>query len=66
MEIQLNGKKTEVVDGITVRVLLEHLKLQIPRVAVQVNADIIKRERYDAVLLQPGDNVEVLTFISGG
>jgi thiamine biosynthesis protein ThiS len=42
------------------------LKLQPLRVAVQVNQDIIKRERYGEVALQSGDTVEILTFMSGG
>ena len=66
MEIRLNGKTREVPEGTTISRLLEKLKLQPLRVAVQVNTDIIKRERYGEVLLQPGDTVEVLTFMSGG
>ena len=66
MEIRLNGKTREVPEGTTISRLLEELKLQPLRVAVQVNTDIIKRERYGEVLLQPGDTVEVLTFMSGG
>ncbi len=66
MEIRLNGKAREVGDGITVSQLLDELKLQALRVAVQVNADIIKRERYGEVTLRPGDTVEILTFMSGG
>lgn len=66
MEIRLNGKARDVADGITVSQLLDELKLQALRVAVQVNTDIVKRERYGAVVLQSGDTVEVLTFMSGG
>jgi sulfur carrier protein len=42
------------------------LKLQPLRVAVQVNLEIVKRERYGEAALQPGDTVEILTFMSGG
>ncbi len=66
MEIQLNGKTRAVADRITVRQLLEELRLEPLRVAVQVNLDIVKRERYEQVVLQPGDKVEVLTFMAGG
>ena len=66
MEIRLNGKHREIADGITISRLLEELKLQPLRVAVQVNTDIIKRERYGDVALRPGDTVEILTFMSGG
>jgi sulfur carrier protein len=66
MEIRLNGKVREVTEGITIRRLLEELGLHPMRVAVQVNLDIIKRDRYEEVVLQPGDTVEVLTFMAGG
>ena len=66
MEIRLNGKVREVADGITVSQLLDELELQALRVAVQVNMDIVKREQYGEVVLQSGDTVEVLTFMSGG
>ena len=66
MEITLNGKLREVADAITITQLLDELKLHPLRVAVQVNLDIIKRDRYEAATLQPGDTVEVLTFMAGG
>ncbi len=66
MEIMLNGKPRDVTDGITVQQLLEQLALQPARVAVQVNLDIIKRERYGEVTVKPGDVIEVLTFMAGG
>jgi len=66
MEIRLNGKSREVADGTTVSRLLEELKLQPLRVAVQVNLDIIARERYGEVVFGPGDTVEILTFMAGG
>jgi thiamine biosynthesis protein ThiS len=66
MEIRLNGKPREVQEGVTIRGLLDELGLQPLRVAVQRNLDIVKRERYDEVTLQPGDTVEILTFMAGG
>jgi len=66
MEIKLNGKARAVTEGITILQLLEELRLQPARVAVQVNLDIVKRERYGEVVLNQGDTVEVLTFMAGG
>jgi thiamine biosynthesis protein ThiS len=66
MEIRLNGKRREVREGITVRGLLEELGLHPLRVAVQRNLDIIQRDRFDHVVLQPGDTVEILTIMAGG
>jgi sulfur carrier protein len=64
--IQLNGKPREIAAGTTIRQLLDDLRLHPHRVAVQVNLDIVKRERYEAVAFRPGDEVEVLTFMAGG
>jgi thiamine biosynthesis protein ThiS len=66
MEIRLNGKMRAVEDRATIRQLLDGLKLHPMRVAVQVNETIIKRDRFDEVLLKPGDTVEVLTIMAGG
>ena len=66
MQVRVNGKVREVAEGITIRRLLEELGLHPMRVAVQRNLDIIKRERFEEVVLQPGDTVEVLTFMAGG
>jgi len=66
MEIRLNGKAREVGDGITVRRLLDELGLHPQRVAVQRNLDIVKRDRYEDSILQPGDTVEILTIMAGG
>ncbi len=66
MEIRLNGKVREVADGLTVRQLLESFQLHPMRVAVQINEQIIKRERFDEAVLKPGDTIEVLTMMAGG
>lgn len=66
MEIRLNGKARELPDGITVRGLLDELGLHPLRVAVQLNDEIIKRDRYHEVVLKAGDIVEVLTIMAGG
>jgi thiamine biosynthesis protein ThiS len=66
MEIRLNGKLREVEQHITIHQLLDSLKLHPLRVAVQVNEDIIKRDRYEEVILKSGDTVEVLTIMAGG
>jgi thiamine biosynthesis protein ThiS len=66
VEIRLNGKLREVEQDTTIHQLLDTLKLHPLRVAVQVNEDIIKRDRYGEVNLKSGDTVEVLTIMAGG
>lgn len=66
VEIRLNGKVREVAEGISIRRLLDELELHPMRVAVQQNQAIVKRDRYEEVVLQPGDTVEILTIMAGG
>ena len=66
MQIRLNGKPREVAEGISVRRLLDELGLHPMRVAVQRNQDIIKRDRYEEVVLRLDDTVEILTIMAGG
>ncbi len=66
MELMVNGKKLEVTDGATITALLEELNINPLRVAVQLNLEIIKRERYDKTTLRAGDKLEIITFMAGG
>ena len=62
----VNGKKLEVTDGATITALLEELNINPLRVAIQLNLEIIKRERYDTTTLRAGDKLEIITFMAGG
>ena len=66
MELTINGRQREVTDGATITALLEELKINPLRVAVQLNLEIIKRERYEKTSLKPGDRMEIITFMAGG
>lgn len=66
MNITLNGEKRDVPDGLTVRGLLEHLKIQTEKVAVERNLEIVKKAAYEATMLQEGDSLEVVSFMAGG
>ena len=66
MNITLNGEKRNVPDGLTVRSLLEHLKIQTEKVAVERNLEIVKKATSDATTLQEGDSLEVVSFMAGG
>ncbi|RJQ45992.1 MAG: sulfur carrier protein ThiS [Nitrospiraceae bacterium] len=66
MKLKLNGTDSEITDGITVTGLLETLKIEPGRVAVEVNLHIVKKCDYDAHTLKDGDSVEIVNFVGGG
>jgi len=66
MHITLNGEKKEVPGDITVSGLLEFLKIQHQRVAVELNMEIVKKDKYGSTAIQEGDALEVVSFMGGG
>jgi sulfur carrier protein len=66
MNITLNGEKKEVLDNIMVLGLLELLNIQHQRVAVELNREIVKKDRYATTTIKEGDNLEVVSFMQGG
>ncbi len=65
MKLTLNGEQYETTAQ-TVGALLEELKIQQGRVAVEVNLAIIRRAEFDQHQLAEGDAVEVVNFVGGG
>lgn len=66
MKLKINGTETEVSDGLSVAGLLQYLKIEHARVAVEVNLKIIKKCDYDKYMLNDGDAVEIVNFVGGG
>ena len=46
--------------------LLRDLQLNVERVAVEINLEILDRRDFDARMLEEGDRVEIMSFIGGG
>ncbi|HUI45879.1 MAG TPA: sulfur carrier protein ThiS [Nitrospirota bacterium] len=66
MIITLNGEKKEVHDGISITGLLEFLKIQHQRVAVELNMEVVRKDKFDVTAIHEGDSLEVVSFMAGG
>lgn len=66
MKILVNGEPREVAVGATVASLLHELNLPSQRVAVEVNLEIVPRDRHHGQTLREGDRLEVVTLVGGG
>jgi sulfur carrier protein len=64
--IQVNGEPRDINPGLTVTGLLETLDVRADRVAVEVNLHIVERLDFSGRVLDPGDRVEIISFIGGG
>lgn len=66
MRIRLNGKDKEIGGGHTVRSLLRELELEPAMIVVELNRDILERDRYEDVPVREGDTIELVHFVGGG
>lgn len=66
MQLHVNGEPQQVPAGLTVAGLLAHLSINAPRVAVEVNAEVVVKARHGELQLRDGDRVEIVTFVGGG
>jgi len=64
--LKVNGEMREVPEGLTLSGLLAQMKLETERVAVEVNAQVVRRARHGEHRLSAGDQVEIVTFVGGG
>lgn len=66
MTVTVNGREEQVEPGTTVLEYLTGLSLDPQRVAVELNLEIVKRDRFGDTPLHDGDRVEIVQFVGGG
>ena len=66
MRLVLNGEPREFERASTVAALVEALGLDVRKVAVERNLQIVPRSLYLATELNAGDRIEIVHFIGGG
>ena len=65
-KIQLNGDPYEINNGINLNELLNKLKIQKNKVAIEINGEIVQKDKYANLVLNKDDKVEIVHFIGGG
>jgi sulfur carrier protein len=69
MKLYLNGDEREFSDipsPFTLTSLVEILGMKSDRVAVELDREIVSRERWSQTLLKDGDRLEIVHFVGGG
>jgi thiamine biosynthesis protein ThiS len=64
--LTLNGEARTFDGPLTVAGLVDALGLDVRKVAVELNREIVPRSAYAAVALRDGDVLEIVHFIGGG
>jgi thiamine biosynthesis protein ThiS len=66
VQIQLNGEMRTLDRPLTLAELVHELELSPQRIAVEINAPLVRRADYAETALRDGDRVEVVTLVGGG
>jgi thiamine biosynthesis protein ThiS len=66
IQVSVNGEPVRVPSGSTLAELLETLKVDRGRVAVEHNRRVVPRAEHASLRLNHGDRLEIVTFVGGG
>lgn len=63
--VKINGQQADAA-GKTVAEIVTEKGLNVQRVAVELNGDIVKRSDFDKVVVKEDDSMEIVNFVGGG
>ena len=65
-KIQINGKKTKILNDYSVKDLIKKYKLNENKIAIELNGIILPKKLYNKKKLKNNDKIEIVQFIGGG
>jgi len=65
-EIRLNGEPYTLDGDAGLIALVDRLGLKRGRIAVELNREIVPKAEWSAIVLRPGDTLEIVNFVGGG
>ena len=66
MTLTVNGQPKNVPEGLTLAQLVRDLGLERNPIAVELNRQVVPRDRHGETRLAPGDRLEIVTLVGGG
>ena len=64
--VKLNGEKRQFQENISLSGLLFKLSILKEKVVIELNLEIISKDKYEETFLKNGDEVEIVHFVGGG
>ena len=64
--ITLNGEAYRLEGEARLSTLIAALKMRPPRIAVELNREVVPKAHYDKTILKAGDQLEIINFVGGG
>ena len=66
MTLTVNGEPKNVPEGLTLAQLVRDLGLERNPIAVELNRQVVPRDRHGETRLAQGDRLEIVTLVGGG
>lgn len=66
MKLIINGEDRQFDSTLTISDLLERLSMKPDRVAVELNRELVPRQRWATTQLSDDDKLEIVHFVGGG
>ena len=66
IKIKVNGKLKAVNRNINLSILIKNLKIQLKKVAIEMNGEIVDKKKLNRIILKNDDRIEIVHFIGGG
>ena len=66
MTLTINGESRDFTGISTLSDLISQLGMKPDRVAIELNRELIRRDRWPATKLSDGDRLEIVHFVGGG
>ncbi len=66
MKVTINGKEHVFTRELSISALVRELRIDVKKVAIEKNLSIIPYSEYENMMLNEGDNLEIVSFIGGG
>jgi len=66
IKITVNGKISRIKDDLSLLSYVKKLKIPIKKVAVELNEEIIDKNKLSKIKLKNNDKIEIVHFIGGG
>jgi len=66
IKIKINGKFSMISENLSLSVFLKQLKIPLKKVAIELNREIIDKNKIKKIKLKQNDKIEIVHFIGGG
>jgi sulfur carrier protein len=66
IKIKINGKFLTINENLSLSIFLKELKIPLKKVAIELNQEIVDKNKISKINLKKNDKIEIVHFIGGG